>query len=54
LVTIARELNCSSFTGSIILENRSMLNIISKSNYPLKYKKIEGGVIDFLMDIAKK
>jgi len=54
LVTIARELNCNSFTGSIILENRSMLNIISKSNYPLKYKKIEGGVIDFLMDITKK
>jgi len=54
LVKIARELNCKAFSGSIILENRSMLNIINKSNYPMIYKKIEGGVIDFSMDITKK
>ncbi|MFX1276086.1 MAG: GNAT family N-acetyltransferase [Promethearchaeota archaeon] len=54
LITIARELNCNFFSGSILLENRSMLNIINKSNYPLKYKKIEAGIIDFVMDITKK
>lgn len=54
LITIARELNCSALSGTILLENRSMLNIINKSNYPLKYNKIEGGVIDFIMDITKQ
>ncbi|MHA1273186.1 MAG: GNAT family N-acetyltransferase [Promethearchaeota archaeon] len=53
LVDIARELKYRAFSGSILLENRPMLHIINQSGYPMTFKNIEGGVMEFIMDISK-
>ncbi len=53
LVIIARELNYKFFSGSILLENKSMLHIINTSGYKITSKHIEGGVFEFVMDITK-
>ncbi|TFG25627.1 MAG: GNAT family N-acetyltransferase [Promethearchaeota archaeon] len=53
LVIIARELNYKFFSGSILLENKSMLHIINTSGYRITSKHIEGGVFEFVMDITK-
>ncbi|MHA1195079.1 MAG: GNAT family N-acetyltransferase [Promethearchaeota archaeon] len=54
LVKIGRELNYRTFTGSILMENKPMLHIIDTSGYKLMFKRIEGGVIDFAIDITKQ
>ncbi|MFW9998533.1 MAG: GNAT family N-acetyltransferase [Candidatus Hermodarchaeota archaeon] len=51
LVQIGKELNYRTFTGSILLENKSMLHIINSSGYTLKLKRIEGGVTVFAFDL---
>jgi len=53
LVKIARELNYKTFSGSILIENKAMLHIIHKSGYKLTSQDIEGGVLEFIMDISK-
>ena len=53
LVKIARELKYKSLSGSILLENRPMLRIIDNAGYPLTFRHMEGGVLDFVMDISK-
>ena len=53
LIMIARELNYKAFGGNVLLENKAMLHIINNTEYPLKYKQIESGVFDFIMDITK-
>ncbi|MBN1800409.1 MAG: GNAT family N-acetyltransferase [Candidatus Lokiarchaeota archaeon] len=52
LVKIARELSYKALSGSILLENKAMLHIINKGEYPLKFKQIDSGVFDFVMDIT--
>ena len=52
LVQIGKELNYRTFTGSILLENKSMLHIINSSGYLLKLKRIEGGVTIFAFDLS--
>ncbi len=54
LVVIGRELKYNLFTGSILLENKPMLNIIHNSGFPLIDTKIEKGVANITMDITKK
>jgi len=51
LVKIGKELNYRTFTGSILLENKSMLHIINSSGYSLNLKRIEGGVTVFAFDL---
>ena len=53
LVKIARELKYKSLSGSILLENRAMLHIIDNAGYNLTFRHMEGGVLDFIMDISK-
>ncbi len=53
LVKIARELNYKSFSGNILLENRGMNHIINTLGYPMTYRKMEAGVLEFIMDISK-
>ena len=53
LIQIARELKYKAFTGSILLENKAMLSIIDKAGYPMTFKHIEAGTLDFVMDISK-
>ncbi len=52
LVRIARELNYKFFSGSILLENKSMLHIINALKYS-KTQNIESGVVEFTLDISK-
>ena len=54
LIIIARELKYKSFAGSILLENEVMLHIITKANHPLTYKQVEGGSLEFIMDISRE
>ncbi len=54
LVKIARELKFKALSGSILLENKAMLHIIHQSGYKLTFRNIEGGVLEFVMDISKK
>ncbi len=51
LVKIGKELNYRTFSGSILLENKSMLHIINSSGYSLNLKRIEGGVTVFAFDL---
>ncbi len=51
LVKIGKELNYRTFSGSILLENKSMLHIINSSGYSLTLKRIEGGVTVFAFDL---
>ena len=52
LITIGKELNYKTFTGSILLENKPMLHIINSSGYSLKLKRIEGNVTIFAFDLS--
>ncbi|MFX1279052.1 MAG: GNAT family N-acetyltransferase [Promethearchaeota archaeon] len=52
LVQIARELNYKSLGGSILLGNKAMLHIINTSGYEITFRKIEGGVTEFIFDIS--
>lgn len=52
LVKIAREHNYKSFSGSILFENKAMLHIINNAGYNFTFKNIEGGVIEFAIDIS--
>ena len=54
LVQIARELKYKSLSGSILLENRPMLHIIDNAGYQITFRHMEGGVLDFILDISKK
>ena len=54
LITIAREHNYKYIAGSILLQNRAMLHILNEARFPLVFKHIEGGVIEFLYDITKE
>ncbi len=47
LVIIAKELNYTYFSGSVLIENRVMLHILNKKNPDYAFKRVEGGVIDF-------
>ncbi len=51
LVKIGKELNYRTFSGSILLENKSMLHIINSSGYSLNLKRIEDGVSVFAFDL---
>ncbi len=51
LAKIGKELNYRTFSGSILLENKSMLHIINSSGYSLNLKRIEGGVTVFAFDL---
>ena len=51
LVNVARELRYKGFSGSILVENKSMIHIIHKSGYKLTSQEVESGVLDFIMDI---
>ncbi|MBD3342046.1 MAG: 4-hydroxybutyrate CoA-transferase [Candidatus Lokiarchaeota archaeon] len=53
LVKIGRELNYKTFVGTILLENKKMLHIINSSDYPVKSKRVEGGSMEFEIDITK-
>lgn len=53
LVQIGRELNYKSLGGSILLGNNAMLHVINTSGYEIKFRRIEGGVTDFIFDISK-
>ncbi|MFX1398395.1 MAG: GNAT family N-acetyltransferase [Promethearchaeota archaeon] len=53
MIKIGRELNYKEFTGSILVENKPMLHIINNTKHVMKYKKIESGVFEFLMEITK-
>ncbi|MFX1392606.1 MAG: GNAT family N-acetyltransferase [Promethearchaeota archaeon] len=53
LIKIAREHNYKSFSGSILLENKAMLHIIDNAGYMFTNRNIEGGVVEFIMDISK-
>ncbi|MFW9879466.1 MAG: GNAT family N-acetyltransferase [Candidatus Thorarchaeota archaeon] len=53
LVQIGRELNYKNFSGSILLENKAMLHIINSSGYKINFKRIEGGVTEFIINISK-
>ena len=52
LVQIARELNYKSLGGSILLGNKAMLHIINTSGFEITFRKIEGGVTEFIFDIS--
>ena len=53
LVTIARELKFKAFSGSVLLQNKPMLHIITKSGYQMISSEIDSGVMDFIIDISK-
>ncbi len=47
LEIIAKELNYTYFSGTVLLENRAMMHIINKRHPNYVSKEIEGGTIDF-------
>lgn len=53
LVDIARELKYKAFSGNIMLDNEPMMHILNTSEYELREKTIEEGVIKFIIDIQK-
>lgn len=53
LAKIARELNYKLLSGSILLENKSMLHIIERAGYTLTFKNIEMGITEFIINIYK-
>lgn len=52
LVRIARELKYKGFSGQIMMDNVPMMNILNSSGYSLREKKVEEGVIKFIIDIT--
>jgi len=52
LVKLAREMSYKYLSGTVLLENKAMLHIINNSSYPLIFKNIEFGVVNFAIDIS--
>ena len=52
LVDIAKEFKYKFLSGSILIENKPMLHILNEADIPVKYKRIENGVLEFSYDIS--
>ena len=53
LAEIAREHNIGYLTGTVLMENRPMLQVINRLSFPLTFKNIEHGEVEFTFDITK-
>jgi acyl-CoA hydrolase/GNAT superfamily N-acetyltransferase len=52
LVEIAKELSYDRLSGSVLLENKPMLEILTNTGYPLVVKNYQGGMAEFVFDIS--
>ncbi|MFX1273718.1 MAG: GNAT family N-acetyltransferase [Promethearchaeota archaeon] len=53
LVIIAKELNYRFFSGSVLIENKPMMHIINKKFEHYISRKIDGGVLEFKIDLSR-
>jgi acyl-CoA hydrolase/GNAT superfamily N-acetyltransferase len=53
LVDIAREHNIKYLIGTVLTENKPMIQVVNTLNFPLTFKNLKGGEVEFTYDIAK-
>lgn len=53
LVDIAREHNIQYLIGTVLTQNKPMIHVVNTLNFPLTFKNLKGGEVQFTYDITK-